>query len=78
VSPSSSRSPLRRRADPAQQDFPLARRPYDLRHVGVSVALNAVVPVTEVARRTGHSVAVLLMIFAPCIDGQAGAVALSI
>jgi len=31
------------------------------------------VPATEVARRAGHSVAVLLTIYAHCIDGQATA-----
>ena len=58
---------------PAQQASPLARRPYDLRHAGVSLALNAGVPPTEVARRAGHSVVVLLKIYAHCIDGQADA-----
>jgi len=58
---------------PAQHTSPLARRPYDLRHAGVSLALNAGVPATEVARRAGHSVAVLLKIYAHCIDGQADA-----
>ncbi len=58
---------------PAQHASPLAARPYDLRHAGVSLALNAGVPATEVARRAGHSVAVLLKIYAHCIDGQAGA-----
>ena len=29
------------------------------------------VPATEVARRAGHGVAVLLKIYAHCIDGQA-------
>jgi hypothetical protein len=37
----------------------------------VSLALNAGVPATEVARRAGHSVVVLLKIYAHCIDGQA-------
>jgi hypothetical protein len=32
--------------------------------------LNAGVPATEVARRAGHSVAVLLKVYAHCIDGQ--------
>jgi hypothetical protein len=41
--------------------------------VTVSLALNAGVPVTEVARRAGHSVATLLKIYAHCIDGQADA-----
>jgi hypothetical protein len=31
------------------------------------------VPATEVARRAGHGVAVLLKIYAQCIDGQADA-----
>jgi hypothetical protein len=30
------------------------------------------VPATEVARRAGHGVAVLLTVYANCIDGQAG------
>ena len=58
---------------PVQHASPLARRPYDLRHAGVSLALNAGVPATEVARRAGHSVVVLLKIYAHCIDGQADA-----
>ena len=58
---------------PAQHASPLAGRPYDLRHAGVSLALNAGVPATEVARRAGHSVVVLLKIYAHCIDGQADA-----
>jgi integrase len=59
---------------PAQQASPLARRPYDLRHAAVSLWLNAGVPATEVARRAGHSVAVLLTVYAHCIDGQTGTV----
>jgi integrase len=58
---------------PAQQASPLARRPYDLRHAAVSLWLNAHVPATEVARRAGHGIAVLLRVYANCIDGQAGA-----
>ncbi|HUY50166.1 MAG TPA: tyrosine-type recombinase/integrase, partial [Streptosporangiaceae bacterium] len=57
----------------AQQSSPLARRAYDLRHAAVSLWLNAGVPATEVARRAGHSVAVLLKVYAHCIDGQVGA-----
>ena len=56
---------------PAQQASPLARRPYDLRHAAVSLWLNSGVPATEVARRAGHGVAVLLKVYANCIDGQA-------
>jgi integrase len=58
---------------PAQQASPLARRPHDLRHAAVSLWLDAGVPATEVSRRAGHSVAVLLKIYAHCIDGQASA-----
>jgi integrase len=54
---------------PAQVESPLARRPYDLRHAAASLWLNAGVPPTEVARRLGHSVAVLLKVYANCIDG---------
>jgi integrase len=58
---------------PAQCRSPLGRRPYDLRHAAVSLWLNSGVPATEVARRAGHGVAVLLKIYAHCIDGQADA-----
>ncbi|HXL89467.1 MAG TPA: tyrosine-type recombinase/integrase, partial [Streptosporangiaceae bacterium] len=57
----------------AQFRSPLGRRPYDLRHAAVSLWLNSGVPATEVARRAGHGVAVLLKIYAHCIDGQATA-----
>jgi integrase len=58
---------------PARYRSPLGRRPYDLRHAAVSLWLNSGVPATEVARRAGHGVAVLLKIYAHCIDGQAAA-----
>jgi integrase len=45
-------------------------RPYDLRHSGVTLNLNAGVPAPEVARRAGHGVAVLLRVYAGCIDGH--------
>ena len=45
-------------------------RPYDLRHAAVSTWLNAGVPSTQVAEWAGHSVAVLLQIYAKCIAGQ--------
>ena len=47
---------------------PLAGRPYDLRHAAVSLWLNAGVPATEVAERAGHSVQVLLRVYAKCLD----------
>ena len=49
---------------------PLARRPYDLRHAAVSLWLNAGVPATQVAEWAGHSVNVLLRVYATCIVGQ--------
>src|SRR5271163_1111772 len=58
---------------PVQYGSPLGRRPYDLRHAAVSLWLNSGVPATEVARRAGHGVAVLLKIYAHCIDGRADA-----
>lgn len=56
--------------DPAEVASPLARRPYDLRHAAVSTWLNAGVPPTQVAAWAGHSVAVLLTIYAKCLVGQ--------
>lgn len=55
---------------PRQVDSPLAGRPYDLQHAAVSLWLNAGVPATEVADRAGHSVDVLLKVYAKCIDGE--------
>ena len=54
----------------AQQSSPLAGRPYDLRHGGVTLALNAGVPAPEVASRAGHSVEVLWRVYAGCIYGH--------
>ena len=48
---------------------PLGRRPYDLRHACLSTWLNAGVPATQVAEWAGHSVDVLLRIYAKCLDG---------
>jgi hypothetical protein len=49
---------------------PLAARPYDLRHAAVSTWLNGGVPPTQVAEWAGHSVAVLLQVYAKCLVGQ--------
>ena len=56
-----------------QADSP-SPRPYDLRHAAISLWLNAGVPATEVARRAGHGVAVLLAVYANCVDGEDDAV----
>lgn len=53
---------------------PLARRPYDLRHAAVSTWLNGGVPAPQVAAWAGHSVDVLLRVYAKCIAGQEDAV----
>lgn len=55
---------------PEQAASLLARRPYDLRHAAVSLWLNAGVPPTQVAEWAGHSVNVLLRVYARVIDGQ--------
>ena len=55
---------------PTQAASPLAARPYDLRHAALSSWLNAGVPPTEVAERAGHSVKVLLSVYAKCLDGE--------
>ncbi|MFD8280775.1 tyrosine-type recombinase/integrase [Streptomyces solisilvae] len=55
---------------PDQVSSVLAAKPYDLRHACVSQWLNSGVPAPEVAARAGHSVDVLLKIYAKCIDGQ--------
>jgi integrase len=61
------REARRRTLTPAEVASPLAGRPYDLRHAAVSTWLNAGVPPAEWA---GHSVAVLLRVYAKCIVGQ--------
>jgi integrase len=54
----------------AEYASPLAPRVYDLRHACVSTWLNGGVPPAQVAEWAGHSVAVLLRVYAKCIDGQ--------
>jgi hypothetical protein len=58
------------RPTPAEQACPLARRPYDLRHACLSTWLNGGVYPTQVAEWAGHSVDVLLRIYAKCIARQ--------
>ena len=55
---------------PEQAQSTLGRRPYDLRHAGLSTWLNAGVAPAQVAKWAGHSVEVLLKVYAKCIDGQ--------
>ncbi|QGK70724.1 tyrosine-type recombinase/integrase [Allosaccharopolyspora coralli] len=55
---------------PEEYKSPLAKRPYDLRHAAVSTWLSAGVPPTQVAEWAGHSVTVLLQIYAKTLAGQ--------
>jgi len=48
----------------------LAKRPYDLRHAAVSTWLASGVEPPRVAIWAGHSVDVLLRVYAKCLDGQ--------
>jgi len=45
------------------------KRPYDLRHSGVTWRLNSGVPAAEVATWAGHSVEMLMRIYARCVAG---------
>lgn len=53
-----------------EYNSPLARRPYDLRHACLSTWLNGGVPATQVAEWAGHSVEMLLRVYAKCLHGQ--------
>lgn len=55
---------------PAQLATPLMRRPYDLRHSGITWRLNSGVPPTEIAAWAGHSVEMLLRVYARCVAGM--------
>lgn len=46
-----------------------ARRLHDARHTSVSIMLKAGIPVTEVARWHGHSVATMLAVYAHSPEG---------
>jgi hypothetical protein len=54
----------------AQVKSQLARKPYDFRHAGISLRLNAGTPATQVAEWAGHSVEVLERVYAHCLDGH--------
>jgi integrase len=48
----------------------LGRTPYALRHACVSTWLSGGVPPAQVAEWAGHSIDVLLKVYAKCVDGQ--------
>ncbi|MFJ4783269.1 tyrosine-type recombinase/integrase [Streptomyces sp. NPDC088794] len=59
---------------PAQHASALAKRPYDLRHAAVSTWLSSGVEPQLVAKRAGHSVAVLFRVYAKFLsDGDEAA-----
>jgi integrase len=55
---------------PQQAASPLASDPYDLRHAAVSTWLAAGLSPAKVAERAGHTVDVLLKVYAKVLDGQ--------
>lgn len=55
---------------PKQAAARLAEVSYDLRHAAVSTWLNGGITPQQVAEWAGHSPAVLLRIYAKCLDGD--------
>lgn len=53
-----------------EQGTPLAKVPYSLRHAGVSLWIKSGVDPVEVARRAGHSIAVLFRFYAKILRGE--------
>lgn len=64
------RSARRLAFTPEVAGSPLAATPYALRHACVSTWLGGGVPPTQVAEWAGHSVEVLLKVYAKTLDGQ--------
>jgi hypothetical protein len=60
----------RRRSHSGRRDrHQPARRPYGLRHTALSLWLASGAPPAEIGARAGHSVRVLLAIYAHCVPG---------
>jgi integrase len=57
-------------ASSAQHAIHPVLRPYDLRHAALSLWLASGAPPAEIAARAGHSVNVLLAVYAHCIPGH--------
>lgn len=53
---------------PQERSSQLAKRPYDLRHAGISFWLSSGVDPAECARRAGHSLAVMFRIYAKVLS----------
>ncbi|MGD9529397.1 MAG: tyrosine-type recombinase/integrase [Dehalococcoidia bacterium] len=64
------RAARRRAFTPETTAGPLAATPYALRHACVSTWLSGGVPAPQVAEWAGHSVEVLLKVYAKSLDGQ--------
>jgi integrase len=54
---------------PAEAASPLMDVPYSLRHAAVSTWLRTTGDPVQVAQWAGHSVAVLLRVYAKCVHG---------
>jgi hypothetical protein len=59
---------------PEEVASPLAKRPYDLRLAALSAWLGAEADPQAVAKRAGHSVAVLSRVYAKCINDSDDAI----
>ncbi|MFC5719850.1 tyrosine-type recombinase/integrase [Streptomyces gamaensis] len=57
---------------PEELATPLADVPYKARHAGISLWIQAGVEPPEVARRAGHSLAVLYRVYAKILNGRQG------
>ena len=57
---------------PEQLASPLMKRPYDLRHSGITWRLDSGVPDAQVAAWAGHSVEMLRRVYAGRVDGLEG------
>jgi integrase len=57
---------------PQQLASPLMKRPYDLRHSGITWRLDSGVPDAQVATWAGHSVEMLRRVYAGRADGLEG------
>lgn len=64
------RAARRRALTEEAQATPLAGRPYDLRHAAVSTWLTGGVDPATVAEWAGHSLSVLMEVYAACLYGQ--------
>ena len=54
----------------AEAESLVVQRPYDLRHACVSTWLNATGDPAQVAEWAGHSVNVLMQVYAECVSGR--------